>query len=132
MLLLKTLLLTASAAKISEDVAKEWLKKTSYMAPRQIPRLDDSESKKAQSSRYITLPHGRVARETLTVIDVASRYKEAAPLNSKNGTEVADALSRIYKRGPLKHPKFLQVDPGRAFMGEVNKLLAKRNIEIRS
>ena len=52
------------------------------------------------------LPHDGVGRKTykyaLTVVDVASRYKEAEPLTSKTAAEVADALSLIYKRGPLK------------------------------
>ena len=75
------------------------------------------------------LPHDRVGRKTfryaLTVVDVASRYKEAEPLATKEAKEVADALSRIYRRGPLKWPKLHQVDPGREFMGAVSQLLAK-------
>ena len=33
----------------------------------------------------------------------------------------AQAFERIYKCGPLKWPKLLQVDPGREFMGAVSK-----------
>ena len=81
------------------------------------------------------LPHDRVGRRTykyaLTVVDVASRYKEAEPLASKEATEVAAALEKIYKRGPLKWPKLLQVDPGREFMGAVSQLLAKHKTEVR-
>ena len=73
----------------------------------------------------------RTYKYALTVVDVAARYKEAEPLTSKGATEVADALSRIYKRGPLKWPKLLQVDPGREFMGAVSQLLAKHNVEAR-
>ena len=73
------------------------------------------------------LPHDRVGRRTykyaLTVVDVASRCKTAA--------EVVDALSRIYRRGPLKWPKLLQVDPGREFMGSVSQFLAKHRVEVR-
>jgi hypothetical protein len=65
------------------------------------------------------------------VVDVASRYKEAEPLATKTAAEVADALERIYKQGPLKWPKLLQVDPGREFMGAVNQLLAKHKTEVR-
>ena len=61
------------------------------------------------------LPHDRIGRRTykyaLTVVDVASRYKEAEPLTDKSVTEVAAALGRIYKRGPLTWPRLLQVDP---------------------
>ena len=52
---------------------------------------------------------------------MASRYKEAELLTSKNSNEVALAFQKIYKRGPLKWPQMLQVDPGREFMGAVIK-----------
>jgi len=73
------------------------------------------------------LPHDRVGigrkantfRYALTIVDVASRYKEAEPLTDNSATEVAKALSRVYKRGPLTWPRLLQVDPGREFMGAV-------------
>ena len=81
------------------------------------------------------LPHDRVGRKTfryaLTVVEVASRYKEAEPLTTKKDKEVADALCRIYRRGPLKWPNLLQVDPGRGFMGVVSQLLAKHGVEVR-
>ena len=63
-------------------------------------------------------------------MDVASRYKEAEPLATKESTKVAKAFSNIYKR-VLKWPKLLQVDPGREFMGEVNKVMKAHNVKIR-
>ena len=81
------------------------------------------------------LPHDKVRRKTykyaLTVVDVASRFKAAEPLTTKESKEVANALSRIYRRGPLMWPKLLQVDPGREFMGAVSQLLAKHNVSVR-
>ena len=78
------------------------------------------------------LPRGqKTYKYALNVVDVASRYKEAEPLTSKSAAEVADALSRIYRRGPLKWPKLLQVDAGREFMGTVNQLLAKHRVKVR-
>ena len=56
-------------------------------------------------------------------MDVASRYKEAEPLSTKESAEVAKAFSTIYKRSRLKWPKLLQVDPGREFMGEAYKVM---------
>ena len=55
------------------------------------------------------LPHDRVGigrkaktfTYALTIVDAASRYKEAEPLTDKSAAEVAKALSRVYKRGPL-------------------------------
>ena len=83
------------------------------------------------------LPHDRPARGkklykyALTVVDVASRYKEAEPLSTKESAEVAKAFSAIYKRSRLKWPKLLQVDRGREFMGAVNELMKSKNVQIR-
>ena len=132
----------ASAAKVPEDVAKDWLKKQAiwqiYLpAPRHIPRpkFDVRVPNEVHQADLLFLPHDRVGRKTykyaLTVVDVASRYKEAQPLTSKGAAEVADALSRIYTRGPLKWPKLLQVDPGREFMGATGQLLAKHGVSVR-
>ena len=65
------------------------------------------------------------------MVDVASRYKEAEPLTDKTAGEVAAALGRIYKRGPLTWPRLLQVDPGREFVGAVNQLLSKHKVSVR-
>ena len=132
----------ASAAGVSEDVAKDWLKKQAiwqiYLpAPRHIPRqkFDVTAPNEVHQADLLFLPHDKVGRRTykyaLTVVDVASRFKEAEPLSTKEAKEVAGALSRIYKRGPLKWPKLLQVDPGREFMGEVSRLLAGHGVSIR-
>ena len=132
----------ASAAKVSEDVARAWLKKQAiwqiYLpAPRRIPRpkFDVRTPNEVHQADLLFLPHDKVGKRTfkyaLTVVDVASRYKEAEPLTSKTAAEVAGALSRIYRRGPLKWPKLLQVDPGREFMGAVSQLLAKHGVSVR-
>ena len=78
------------------------------------------------------LPHGRkVYKYALTVVDVASRYKAAEPLTSKESHEVSKAFQRIYKRGPLKWPQLLQIDPGREFMGAVTKVMENNKTSIR-
>ena len=77
------------------------------------------------------LPRGRkVWKYVLTVVDIASRYKEAKPLTSKNSEDVVQAFQKIYKRGPLKWPSLLQVDPGREFMGAVSKEMEKHKTSI--
>ena len=132
----------AEAAKVSEDEARTWLKKQAlwqvYLpAPRHIPRpkFDVGVPNEVHQADLLFLPHDTVRRKrykyALTVVDVASRFKAAEPLATKEAKEVADALSRIYKRGPLRWPKLLQVDPGREFMGAVNQLLAKHNVQVR-
>ncbi len=126
----------ADAAKVSEDVAKKWLVKQAlwqiYLpAPRYVPRpkFDVSVPNAVHQADLLFLPHDKLPRGrkvykyALTVVDVASRYKEAEPLTSKDSTEVAKAFQTIYRRssskGALKWPQMLQVDPGREFMGAV-------------
>jgi len=132
----------AAAAKVSEQVARDWLKRQAiwqiYLpAPRHIPRpiFDEDRPNAVHQADLLFLPHDRLGRKTfkyaLTIVNVASRYKEAEPLSTKEAKEVADALSRIYKRRPLTWPRLVQVDPGREFMGAVNQLLAKHNVQVR-
>ena len=129
----------ATVARASEDVARTWVKKQAvwqiYLpAPRYVPRpkFNVSEPNKAHQADLVFLPHDHVGRKTyryaLTVVDVASRYKEAKPLTSKTTVEVADALEKIYRHGPLRWLKVLQVDPGHEFMGSVSQLLAKHGV----
>jgi len=93
---------------VSEDVARCWLKKQAlwqvYLpTTRHIPRpkFDVTAPNEVHQADLLFLPHDKVRRKTyryaLTVVDVASRYKEAAPLTTKEAKGVADALSRIYK-----------------------------------
>ena len=63
----------------------------------------------------------------LTVVDVASHFKEAEPLTLKDSTEVASSFQKNYLCVPLKWPQWLQVDPGREFMGTVTKEMKKQN-----
>ena len=133
----------STVAGVSEEEAKSWLKKQAmwqiYLpAPRYIPRptFDVFVPNEVHQADLLFLPHDRPLRSrktykyALTVVDVASRYKEAEPLATKESAEVAKAFSTIYKR-VLRWPKLLQVDPGREFMGEVNKLMKSKNVQIR-
>ena len=132
----------AVAAKVPEVVAKEWLFKQAlwqiYLpAPRYIPRpkFDVPTPNQVHQADLLFLPHDKVGRSTykyaLTVVDVASRFKEAQPLTSKDSTDVAKAFKTIYTRGPLKWPQMLQVDPGREFMGAVTKEMENHKTSIR-
>jgi len=62
---------------------------------------------------------------------VASRYKEAEPLTSKDSAEVAKAFHSIYKCSLLTWLQVLQVDPGREFMGSVTKEMENHKTYIR-
>ena len=134
----------AQAGKVSEDVARTWLVKQAlwqvYLPALKYipgPKFDVPVPNEVHQADLLYLPHDRppLSRKTfnyaLTVVDVASRYKDAEPLTTKEATEVATVLKRTYKRGPLNWPKLLQVDPGRDFMGAVNQLLSKHKVEVR-
>ena len=79
------------------------------------------------------MPHnlfgGNTYKYTLTVIDVASRYKFASPFRTKKSSEVAFVLETVYKKGGVfKYPKVFQCDNGSEFKNEVkscfkNKML---------
>ena len=86
----------ASTAKVAEDVAKRWLTKQAlwqiYLPPpRYIPRpkFDVSLSNAVHQADLLFLPHDKLSHRrkvykyALTVVDVASRYKAAEPLTSK-------------------------------------------------
>ena len=130
------------ASKVPENVVKQWLYKQAiwqiYLpAPRYIPRpkFDVATPNSVHQADLLFLPHDKLRRKTykyaLTVVDIASRYKEAEPLTSKDSNEVAKAFQAIYKRGPLTWPSMLQVDPGREFMGGVTKEMDKHKTYIR-
>ena len=130
------------ASKVSENVVKQWLYKQAiwqiYLpAPRYVPRpkFDVASPNSVHQADLLFLPHDKLRRKTykyaLTVVDIASRYKEAEPLTSKDSNEVAKAFQAIYRRSPLTWPSMLQVDPGREFTGGVTKEMEKHKTYIR-
>jgi len=87
----------AEAAKVPEETAKQWLIKQAlwqiYLpAPRYVPRpkFDVSSPNAVYQADLLFLPHDKPPRDrkvykyALTVVDVASCYKEAEPLTSKD------------------------------------------------
>ena len=66
------------------------------------------------------LPHDRyekkVYKYALNIVDVASRYKGAYQLATKNIKEVALVFQWIYENTPLTYPNTLIIDDGRNFM----------------
>ena len=127
-----------------ENVSKQWLYKQAlwqiYLpAPRHVPRpkFDVATPNSVHQADLLFLPHDKLPRGkkiykyALTVVDIASRYKEAEPLTSKNSDEVAKAFQSIYRCSPLTWPNTLQVDPGREFMGAVTKEMEKHKTYIR-
>ena len=130
----------ADAAGVSENEAKEWLKKQAlwqiYLpSPRYIPRPHWTVEKpnEIHQADLLFLPHDTVTRKTfkyaLVVVDVASRYKDAEPLTSKESSEVAKSFEKIYSR-KLKWPVRIIIDPGKEFMGHVTSLMKRHNVII--
>jgi hypothetical protein len=58
-------------------------------------------------STCLTTAWGARCKYALTVVDVASQYKEAEALTDNSAAEVAAALGRIYTREPLQFPLLL-------------------------
>ena len=117
------------AAGVSERDAKEWLGKQAlwqiYLAPPEYiprPRWKVSKPNQVHQADLLFLPHdtiwGKVYRYALVVIDVASRYKDAEALRTKDSGEISKCFVKIYSRR-LTWPGVLMVDPGREFMGNV-------------
>ena len=129
----------ADAAGVSENEAKDWLKKQAlwqiYLpSPRYIPRPHWTVEKpnEIHQADLLFLPHDTVRRKfkyALVVIDVASRYKDAEPLTSKESSEVAKSFEKIYSR-KLKWPARIIIDPGKEFTGHVTSLMKKHNVII--
>ena len=129
----------ASAAKVSEEEARKWLEKQAlwqiYLpAPKYIPRphLEVGKPNMIHQADVLFLPHDSVGRKTykyaLVVVNIATRYKDAEPLTSKEFSLVAKAFKKIYSR-KLNWPSVLMVDPGKEFFGSVNTLMKKHAVK---
>ena len=66
------------------------------------------------------------ASTKITIIDVLSKYAWALPLKNKNGSDVAAALSKIFRKDE-RYPRNLQIDQGKEFYNTiVQKKIVKR------
>ena len=130
----------ASKAKVSEAEARDWLERQAlwqiYLPPPKViprPHWTVTRPNEIHQADLLFLPHDRVGRKTyryaLVVIDVASRYKDAEALTSKESEEVAKAFDKVYSR-KLNWPKRIMVDPGKEFMGSVTRLMERHNVKI--
>ena len=62
----------------------------------------------------------------LTIVDVASRYKDVEPLTTKTAADVKQTLTKIYLAGisypnltQVTYPYLMQVDQGRELKGVI-------------
>ncbi len=128
----------------SKEGTRNWLRKQAlwqiYLPPpTYIPRptiLNKSMAVPNEMHQIdlLFLPYDKVGRKeykyAMTVVDVATRFKEAEPLTNKTSTQVADALARVYARSPLTWPKLLKVDAGKEFHGVFKKLAEEKKVTI--
>ena len=63
-------------------------------------------------------------------IDVASRYKVARPMGTKQAADLAHIIVSIYKAGPLTYPKIFQCNSRSEFKVEITKMLQKHGVKI--
>ena len=130
-------------ARVGEAEAKKWLEKQAlwqiYLEPPEYiprPRWTVSKPNQVHQADLLFLPHDTLGRKTyryaLVVIDVASRYKDAEALSTKESSEIARCFGKIYFRKPrrLRWPGVLIVDPGREFMGSVTRLMEQNGVSI--
>ena len=66
----------------------------------------------------------------INTFDVASRYKVARLLRTKQVRDMAEMIAEIYRVGPLTYPSTFQCDNGSKFKGEVTKMLEKHEVKI--
>ena len=74
--------------------------------------------------------YGNKYKYILSGIDVASRYKVAGLLRTKQAHHIAEIIADIYKVGQLTYSKIFQCDNGSEFKAEVTKMLEKHDIKI--
>jgi len=64
----------------------------------------------------------------LSIVDVYTNKFNSVPLKSKNSSEVAKALKKLYSSEILEYPEILQFDRGSEFQGEVKEFCSKNKI----
>lgn len=95
-----------------------------------FPHYDQDKPNNTHQADLLFLTHDKKFKYALTVIDIASRYKEAEPLKTKRASEVSEAIQRIYDRSPLDFPERIMLDLGHEFMGEFISLMKKHSVKI--
>ena len=128
----------SEAAKVPEETAKRWLIKQAlwqvYLpAPRYVPRpkFDVPTPNAVHQADLPFLPHDKLPRGrkvykyAFTVVDVASRYKEAEPLTSKDSSEVAQAKEMADHKTFIRHGR-VNIHRDQAIVERFNRTLAER------
>jgi hypothetical protein len=83
-----------------------------------------------QQADLLYLPEDDGYKYLLVVVDLFDRHVEVEPLKNKDAQTVKDAFIEIYNNTDLKHPKQLQVDSGKEFMGVFKYFFANYSIHV--
>ena len=129
-------------SKEKPKAVEQWLEKQAFWQvhsppPKRIdrPHYEVTTPNKVHQFDVLYMPqdklYGNKYKYILAGIDVASRYKVARPMRTKQAKDVADMIADIYKVGPLTWPKVFQCDNGSEFKAEVTKMLEKHGVKIR-
>ena len=127
-------------SKDKPKVVKQWLSKQAFWqvhlpSPKRVdrPHYEVTIQNEMHQFDLLYMPsdtlYGNKYKYILSQIDVASRYKVARPLRTKQAKDVADVIADIYKVGPLTYTKIFQCDNGSKFKAEVTKMLEKHKLE---
>ena len=106
-------------------------KKPKKDSPINTPHIQVDEPNVVQQADLLFLPHDDGFKYALIVVDLGSRLTDAVPLKDKKSESVKKAFQEIYKRGILKIPKRMEVDPGAEFKGEVKDYFDKHGVHVR-
>ena len=128
-------------SKATPKVIKQWLSKQAFWQvylppPKRVdrPHHEVMIPNEMHQFNLLYMPsdklYGNKYKYILSRINVASRYKVARPLITKQAKDVADMIANIYKVGPLTYPKIFQCDNGTEFKAEVTKMLEKHEVRI--
>ena len=129
-------------SKEKPKVVKQWLLKQAFWQvhflppPKRIdrPHYEVTIPNEMHQFNLLYMPldtlYGNKYKYILSGIDVASRYKVARPLRTKQAKDVAEMIADIYKVGALTYPKIFQCDNGSEFKAEVTKMLEKHEVRI--
>ena len=120
-------------SKEKPKVVKQWLSKQAFWQvhlppPKHIDRSHYEVTIPNEMHQFDLLYilsdtlYGNKYKYILSGIDVASRYKVARPLRTKQAKDVADMIADIYKVGPLTYTKIFWRDNCSEFKAEVAKM----------
>lgn len=108
---------------MTEEVIKSITKRPNPKARKLYNHWDIEEPYTWLQADLLYLPTDNRYKYALTVVDIASRFKWAAPLRSRNAEAVKEAFYSL--KIPIEKVKVLMTDAGSEFAGVFKKSLSK-------